>query len=455
MRAVLLTTLAAGTACAWNATGFRWRLPLSYEVNTQSSRELGRDATLGAVQASYDSWEAPACSGYVSRFAGETANSWRSGDGRNTLIWIYDRNQRPRELASPSTIGVTLSLSQGQQGVDGDILFNGIDHSWTTGNPGRGEVDAQSIITHETGHQLGLNHTPVQAATMYAAYLGGTGARSLHDDDIAGVCGLYPSDVAPECVEDVDCPGEQICRVGECADPGAVGEGAVGDPCGPQGECAAGNFCVGDQQTREYFCTRQCGAGCPQGWGCQRVRFQNGQAADICLPEEGEDPGAGNFGDPCEGGQDCASGICVGSQGGNDAVCSQLCAGDDCPAGAECVGLQGGGGACLPGAAPPSDPDMGVEPPPVDDPDAGVAPPPAGDADPGSGPPARDPDATRLAPGPGAGADVGAPVIIVPVGGSEEDASGGCSTGRAPAAGWALLLLAGVVRRRSSLPPTD
>ena len=40
-----------------------------------------------------------------------------------------------------------------------------------------GQVDAQSIITHEVGHQLRPDHSPYQDATMYAAYLLGATAR--------------------------------------------------------------------------------------------------------------------------------------------------------------------------------------------------------------------------------------------------------------------------------------
>ena len=60
----------------------------------------------------------------------------------------------------------------GNNASDGDILFNGIVLSWTTNAVRQGQVDAVSIITHEVGHQLGLNHNPFQNATMYAAYLG-------------------------------------------------------------------------------------------------------------------------------------------------------------------------------------------------------------------------------------------------------------------------------------------
>jgi hypothetical protein len=54
-----------------------------------------------------------------------------------------------------------------------------------------------SILTHEAGHFLGLAHSPLPNATMYAFYEQGTNDwRTLSDDDIAGICSIYPPDRA-------------------------------------------------------------------------------------------------------------------------------------------------------------------------------------------------------------------------------------------------------------------
>jgi MYXO-CTERM domain-containing protein len=209
-----------------------------------------------------------------------------------------------------------------------------------------------SIITHEPGHQLGLNHSPQQAATMFAAYVGGNAPASLAADDIEGVCTLYPSGAAPLCRDDAECGGGQSCIGGECVDPPPAGAG-LGDPCGPGG-CAEGFFCVLEQDGSD-LCTRDCGAGCPQGWACERIRFGNRGDRDVCWPDEDGGGEGAAFGAPCQRGQDCASGFCVSN--GREAFCTQACSQDgDCPQGAECVGTQGGGGACLPGAGGDPDP---------------------------------------------------------------------------------------------------
>ncbi|MEQ1893449.1 MAG: matrixin family metalloprotease [Planctomycetota bacterium] len=54
-----------------------------------------------------------------------------------------------------------------------------------------GRIDIQGIMTHEYGHALGLGHSAVNGATMFASYSGGTGARSIAADDISGILCVY------------------------------------------------------------------------------------------------------------------------------------------------------------------------------------------------------------------------------------------------------------------------
>jgi MYXO-CTERM domain-containing protein len=54
-------------------------------------------------------------------------------------------------------------------------------------------MDVQNTVTHEAGHTLGLDHSLDPNATMYAsAPFGETSKRDLGNDDIQGVCAIYP-----------------------------------------------------------------------------------------------------------------------------------------------------------------------------------------------------------------------------------------------------------------------
>lgn len=78
---------------------------------------------------------------------------------------------------------------------DADVEVNGTGGDITNGKPEDG-ADLLSIITHESGHFLGLAHSPFNpAATMYTVYTPGRGnLRELDQDDIDGICAIYPPD---------------------------------------------------------------------------------------------------------------------------------------------------------------------------------------------------------------------------------------------------------------------
>lgn len=55
--------------------------------------------------------------------------------------------------------------------------------------------DFLSVATHETGHFLGMAHSEVPGATMYARYqTGQTNMRYLSPDDVNGICTVYRPD---------------------------------------------------------------------------------------------------------------------------------------------------------------------------------------------------------------------------------------------------------------------
>ena len=83
--------------------------------------------------------------------------------------------------------------------VQYDIHINA-NVAWsTTGDPEG--YDLQAAITHEVGHVLGLGHSLVEDATMFAKHeLADVDRRELHTDDEAAARYLY--DTAPTVAED-------------------------------------------------------------------------------------------------------------------------------------------------------------------------------------------------------------------------------------------------------------
>ncbi|HWO13541.1 MAG TPA: matrixin family metalloprotease [Polyangiaceae bacterium] len=93
---------------------------------------------------------------------------------------------------------------------DADIEINSFNNEFSIDGE-QVTTDLQAVLTHEVGHFLGLDHSPVEDATMQANYdLFDLGARTLGDDDVAGVCSLY----APLDLPDSSCPADTRPRHG-------------------------------------------------------------------------------------------------------------------------------------------------------------------------------------------------------------------------------------------------
>jgi hypothetical protein len=97
-------------------------------------------------------------------------------DGFNDVGWVA--------MGGCCTLGVTWYGI----GIDeADTALN-TRFRWTTGS-GSG-YDVETVLLHEIGHTLGLDHSSVSGAVMYATYA--NVRRTLHEDDIRGVTYLYP-----------------------------------------------------------------------------------------------------------------------------------------------------------------------------------------------------------------------------------------------------------------------
>jgi hypothetical protein len=77
---------------------------------------------------------------------------------------------------------------------DADIELNHAYNEFTIGDDDV-VYDLQSIVTHEVGHFIGLDHTQNSLATMNAGYApGSTDLRTIESDDAAAACDAYPPD---------------------------------------------------------------------------------------------------------------------------------------------------------------------------------------------------------------------------------------------------------------------
>src|SRR4051812_41170518 len=118
----------------------------------------------------------------------------------NANVVIFRSGKWPYPGAE-NAIGLTTTRFDTETGDlwDADIELNGQDTQFSIGDPVTG-YDLLSVLTHEGGHFLGLSHSQDPTATMKALYspaLDGTNFRSLADDDVNGICTIYPPGRTP------------------------------------------------------------------------------------------------------------------------------------------------------------------------------------------------------------------------------------------------------------------
>ncbi len=241
-----LLLLSPGLAFAYVRTTNSHGVPISWNEScvfltpdTAGCPDVGPESTLQAVEASVESWNqaADGCSATI-RFMltapkeGLCAGFDDQGKNENVIVWRTDHWGNDQIDYDPQALALTTLTYVSDEGndqdgriLDADIEFNGVTRHFTTdpsANPN--SYDIQNDLTHELGHVLGLDHTcydgwfderpkddqgnpipdcspasllpdSIRQATMYPySQPDETDKRSLEQDDIDGICGIYPSD---------------------------------------------------------------------------------------------------------------------------------------------------------------------------------------------------------------------------------------------------------------------
>jgi hypothetical protein len=217
-----LESCGGGSYTAWPGNHAEWRYASNFPSGDFSEAEA-----IQIITDSFEEWGEPGCSGFTSSRGSDTGGDPMWGNA-NLAVGFYGSNW-PGSLGA-GVLAVTFpSWDWNCNLVSASIAMNEQSHNWSSGGGG---TDAQSVMTHEVGHYVGLDHSSYWDSSMTPSYSGGIGDRTLSCDDTEAACALYPV-AGTACgapAGDDYCPCGQTCQGGWC-------NGVVsGDPWGGGGD---------------------------------------------------------------------------------------------------------------------------------------------------------------------------------------------------------------------------
>jgi hypothetical protein len=175
---------------------------VSFSLQEDASAEVPYDVAEAVFEEAFAKWTGAACPGggtphikvvKTAPIECSTHEYNQSAELGNANVMIF-RDAKWPHAGAGSTLALTTVTYNVKDGeiYDADMEVNSAEIALTTGDTDV-QFDLPSIITHEAGHFLGLSHSREEGATMAAEYKPGTiDLRDLSDDDIAGICAIYP-----------------------------------------------------------------------------------------------------------------------------------------------------------------------------------------------------------------------------------------------------------------------
>jgi MYXO-CTERM domain-containing protein len=227
------------------------RACLSYAIDERGSQWMTAQEVDGAVNLAFEAWENVDCGGgnppsvVLKPLQPSTCQraEFNCNGNVNTIAFLDPWEEPCASMPyDPQAFAVTVVWRSAQSGriFDADIMINdAMSNGRNAGGPyancpdtgcppsfgtNPGPADLRSIVTHEVGHVLGIGHSEVEEATMFLSTdRRSVENRTLHPDDEAAVCSIYPPgtleqscDATPYGGLELDCE-QKACTTSSCS----------------------------------------------------------------------------------------------------------------------------------------------------------------------------------------------------------------------------------------------
>jgi hypothetical protein len=233
------------TGCPTGGRPIFWpRSCVSFSLNMAASSQVDLATATQYAHEAFATWNAVRCGSEGTPAAIQAQDAFGPVDcghveynptGSNANVILFRDGEWPYEGAG-NTLALTTVTYDSKTGeiFDADMEINGTLRFSTPGvKGGVDDHDLLSIMTHEAGHFLGLAHSRQSDAIMQISLPPGVVRTTLSDDDIAGLCAIYPQasaevacDLRPEGGFSTQCGLDPVSG-GACAVRGDAGGAAA------------------------------------------------------------------------------------------------------------------------------------------------------------------------------------------------------------------------------------
>jgi len=179
---------------------------VAYALSANASRQVSLPDATRVAHLAFDSWNAARCPGGASPDVQTYddgpvdivstpdcgADPCGSSGTTSRHAIVFDDDGWPHNDPA-NTLALTTITFGSDSGVilDARVEVNTYEHALSAEEPPPPHAfDLQAILTHEAGHFLGLAHATDERSIMYAFYR--PGAIELTQDDVDGLCAIYP-----------------------------------------------------------------------------------------------------------------------------------------------------------------------------------------------------------------------------------------------------------------------